>query len=374
MAHTGSAQSNDGKRPRAGQTALTRTAPDAAVSLPPIPATAVPKKQTSVDANGRIHLLTDRDSTAVNLAALQQQLAERSAAIRLLNRQVETLTARASAAAAKIAERDNELDLAREELVHRDNENNSLQQSVELATAENTRLTKRLASCDAAVGKAYVHLERMKATLIATERERAKTASAVDRADQTRRQETDSLQARLDAMASCAATADQLLGGLRQNLRDKLELLQNLLAVKDRQLDELKRSRSKLMERTGKLLEAFKARDDALAAAERRNKALAGRIAQIEAAAAKRHKALAARLAQADAALRRNDEELKSTRFELQDERKKRRAAEAACDEVRTGYAALGGKLDDVGTAEKEFSALRGPLSAGLLLATTISL
>jgi chromosome segregation ATPase len=374
MALTGSAQSNDGKRPPAGQTALSRRPPDAAISAPRIPSTAVANKQASVDGDGRIHLLTDRDSTAVNLAALQQQLAERSAAMRLLNRHVETLTARVSAAAAKIAERDNELDLAREELVHRDNENHSLQRSVELTTADNARLSKRLAASEAAVGKAYVDLERMKAALIAAERECAKTASAVDRADQKRRNETGSLQARLEAMASCAATADQLLAGLRQNLRDKLELLQNLLAVKDRQLDELKQSRSKLLERTGKLLEAFKARDGALAAAEERNRALEAHMAQIEAATAKRHKSLAARLTQAGAALRRNDEEIKSIRFELQDERKKRRAAEAACDELCVGYAALQRKLDGVGTTENDFSGLRGPHSADMLLATTISL
>jgi chromosome segregation ATPase len=308
----------------------------------------------------------------MNLAALQQQLAERSAAMRLLNRHVETLTSRVSAAAAKIAERDNELDLAREEIVHRDNENNSLQRSVELTTAENARLTKHLAASEAAVGKAYVDLERMKAALIAAERECAKTASAVDHVDQKRRNETGSLQARLEAMASCAATADQLLAGLRQNLRDKLELLQNLLAVKDRRLDELKQSRAKLLERTGKLLEAYKARDDALAGAEEKNRTLAGRIAQIEAAAAKRHKSLAARLVEAEGAMRRNDEDLKNTRLELQDERNRRRAAEAAKGQALADYAALHRRLDD-GDVLPDNTTLLPLQPADSLLAETVS-
>lgn len=374
MALPGSARSNSGKRPAAGPTVPNRTAPHAKISAPRIPATAIANKPASVGGGGRIHLLTERDSTAVNLAALQQQLAERTAAMRLLNRHVETLTARLSAAAAKIAERDNALDLAREELVHRDNENHSLQRSVELTTADNARLAQRLAASEAAVGKAYVDLERMKAALIAAERECAKTASVADRVDQKRRDETGNLYARLDAMASSAATADQLLAGLRQNLRDKLALLQNLLAVKDRQLDELKQSRSKLLERTGKLLEAFKTRDEALAAAEERNRALEAQVAQIEAAATKRHKSLAQRLSQAGAALRISDEELKSARFELQDERKKRRAAAAACNELCVGYAALQRKLAGAGATENDFSALRGPHSADVLLATTISL
>ncbi len=75
----------------------------------------------------RIHLLTDRDSVALNVTALQQQLAERAAATRLLNRQLETLTAQAASAAEKIAERETALAWAHEELVHRDNEIHSLQ-------------------------------------------------------------------------------------------------------------------------------------------------------------------------------------------------------------------------------------------------------
>lgn len=354
MALSSTARSNDGRRPQTPQIATNRTTSDPAARAPHIPATAL--SNAPAPAEGPIQLLTDRDSTQANVVALQQQVAERSAAARLLTRQMQALTAKAAAAATKIAELESELAWAREELVHRDNENGSLQRSVELATAENTRLSKRLADCEAPIGKAYVALERMKAALIAVERERAKTATAADRADLKRRDETGNLNARLEAMASCAATADKLLAGLRQNLREKLELLQNLLAVKDRQLGELKQSRAKLIERTGKLLEAFKARDEKLAAAEETNKMLA------------------ARLAQAEAALRNNREELKRSRAELHSEYKKRRTAEAARDQARADRAALVRKLDDIGAAADEFSAPRGPLSADSLLATTISL
>jgi len=356
MALSGTAQSTAGKRSETGPTAVVRTAPDAAERIPGIPATAPPSRPDPADGKGGIYLLTDRDSTRVNVAALQQQLAERSAAARLLTRQAQALTAQASAAAGKIAERDGELAWAREELAHRDNENASLQRSLELSTAENTRLSQRLADCEASIGKAYVQLEQMRSALVTVERERAKTASAADHADWKRREETGSLNARLEAMASCAATADKLLAGMRRNLREKLELLQNLLAVKDRQLGELKQSRAKLMERTGKLLEAFQARDQMLVAAEARNRTLA------------------ARLTQAEAALGKSREELRSARSDLQTERKNRRIAEAARDEARADYAALEPKLHDVGTAATELGGPRGALSAAKLLATTISL
>ncbi|HTZ02610.1 MAG TPA: hypothetical protein VMC05_09780 [Xanthobacteraceae bacterium] len=327
----------------------------------------------------RIHLLTNRDSSALNVAALQQQLAERAAATRLLNRRVEALAAESAAADAKIADLDRELAWANEERAHRDNEINSLQRSVELTMAENARLTDRLADCEGAVGKAYVQLEQMKAALIATERERAKSATAVDRVDQKHRNETANLNARLESMTSCAATADKLLAGMRRNLREKLELLQNLLAIKDGQLDELRQSRANLVERTGKLLEAFRAREGALAAAEETNKALAERAAGAQAAAAKRHKSLAARLAQAEAALRRKQEELENARLDLQSERKKRRAAEAAQGEVRAVCAALQRKLEHDAAATDDAAddgnaALLALPSAGLLPMATITL
>lgn len=349
MALGSTAQSTDGRRSKTSPIALGRLAPDATERIPSIAASALPNRQdTAGRNNGHIHLLTDRDSTRVNIAALQQQLAERSAAARLFGRQVQALTANAAATAAKIAELDSELAWAREELVHRDNESASLQRSLELSSADNTRLSQRLADCEASIGKAYVQLEQMKAALIMVERERAKTASAADRADQKRRNEAGSLNARLEAMASCATTADKLLAGLRQNLREKLELLQNLLAVKDRQLGELKQSRSKLIERTGKLLEAFKARDERLAAAEERNRTLA------------------ARLTQAEAALKKSQEDLRSARSELHSVRKSRRADETPRDAARADSAVLARKSDGDRPGASDFSAK--------LLATTISL
>jgi chromosome segregation ATPase len=357
MALNSTAQSNGGRRHQAGALPT----PGTRFAIPSIPATAVPttadEAPPAEKPGGRhIALLTDRDSTEVNVAALQQQLAERSAAARLLTRQVQALTVKASAAATKIAELDSALNWAREDLVHRDNENGSLQRSIALSTADNTRLSNCLADSEASIGKAYVQLERMKAVLIAVERERAATASAADRVDQKRRNETSCLNARLEAMASCAVTADTLLAGLRRNLREKLELLQNLLAVKDRQLDDLKQSRSKLIERTGKLLEAFKARDEMLGAAEERNRALA------------------ARLAEAEAALLRNEEQLKNARLELQIARKKTRVVEPAREAAHADCAALTSKAAGVGTADNQFLPPHGPRSADTLLTATISL
>jgi len=317
----------------------------------------MPKQQPhrDIEPDGRqFPLLTDLGSDYANIAALQQQLAEKSATTRSLDRQVDTLAAKAAAATKRIAELDSELAWAREELAQRDNENNSLQKSVDLVTAENDRLSKRLADSETEVGKAYVLLERMKAALVVTERERAKTATAIDHANQKRRQETSGLTARLEAAASCAATAGELLAGMRRNLCEKLELLQKLLEVKDRQLNELKQSRSKLIERTSKLLEAFKARDSVLAAAEEENKSLT------------------ARLARAEASLAKSENDLKGLGSELQAESKRRRTAEARYEQALTDLAELRTE-PDYSAAHSGVPIPPAPLPTDMLLAETVS-
>ncbi len=388
-----------------------------------------------------IHLVTELDSAQANIAALQQQLAEKSTVARILKKQVERLADKTATDTKRIADLENALGAAHEELAHCENENRSLQKSVDLAMAENSRLSNRLAENDAAVAEAQVQLEQMKAALIAAELEHdeaalaensrlssrlaqseaavaqagaqleqmkaaliatklqrdnaamaensrllsrlaqneaavaqagvqleqmkaaliatklqcEEAAIAVDRANDKRRQETTSLNARLETMASCAAAADRLLAGVRRNLLDKLGLLQNMLDVKHRQVDELKQSRSKLVERIDGLLDALKARDIALAEAEERSKLL------------KIH------LAQAEAQLSKSGDRLKELRSQLQVEREKCSVAEAACDRARANCAELRGERDNSLTTGGKISAPLRSLSADILFAEMVT-
>ncbi len=395
----------------------------------------------TVATNKQIHLVTELDSTRMNVAALQQQLAEKSTAARILKKQVERLTVKTAIDTKRIDELENAIGAAHEELAHRDNENRSLQKSVDLAMAENSRLSNRVAENDAAVAEAHVQLEQMKAASIAAETERDRAAAAensrlasrlarseaavaqarvqleqmkaalsaaeVERdkiamaensrlssrlaqseaavaqtgvqleqmkaallatklqrdeaaiaaghANDKRRQETSSLNARLETMASSAAAADRLLAGVRRNLLDKLGLLQNMLDAKHRQADELKQSRSKLIERIGGLLDAFKARDIALAQAEAKNKLL------------KIH------LAQAEAQLTKSGDRLEELRSELQVERQKRSVAEAACEQARANCAELRRERDNSFTTGSQISAPHRSSSADILFAETVT-
>lgn len=278
------------------------------------------------------------EPTRVELAELEQQVARETAATWILNARRDTLAARAARAAAaekRIAELEGDLGSARERLVLLENENHSLQSSLELTVSENSRLSCRLTESDAAGDRARSQLEQVKrpltsveaernrlaaaghearsqleqttAALVTTEAERITLSFAVDEVNKKRQTETNTLNTRLGAMSERAVTAEKLLAKAQRRLlvrtaencsverkfadatvaRDaahkKLELLQNSLQVKERQVQELERSRSELIEVTTTLLKAFKTRNIALARAEQRIKLLSELLTQLEA-------------------------------------------------------------------------------------------
>jgi len=97
--------------------------------------------------------------------AWEQQVAKAAAAARLLNGRRETLAARAARAATadkRVTELEDELGLARERLVLEENENYSLQMSLDLAINENSRLSSQLAESERQVQK----LEQLHSKLI----------------------------------------------------------------------------------------------------------------------------------------------------------------------------------------------------------------
>ncbi len=178
------------------------------------------------------------------------------------------------------------------------------QMKTALATAEAERH-----KLTASGGEARAKLEQMKAALAAAEAERDELARAVNEASERREAETNALNARFEAMSARAATSEKLLAETRQRLlactaencsverkfadatlacdaaHKKLELLQNSVQVKERQVEDLERSRSDLIEVAATLLKAFKTRNTARVRAEQRIKLLAELFVRLEAEA-----------------------------------------------------------------------------------------
>jgi chromosome segregation ATPase len=172
----------------------------------------------------------------------EQLVAREAAAAWILNARRETLAARAARAKVadeRITELEAKLDTALERIAFQDNENQSLRTSLDLTAGENLRLSSRLSESDATVEEISSQLEQLK----------------------TKEAERDKL--------ACA-------------LNEKIELLQNLLQVKERRMQKLKQTHFKLADDTRKLLKTSANRDKALARAEERIGSLTELFTQLE--------------------------------------------------------------------------------------------
>jgi golgin subfamily B member 1 len=252
--------------------------------------------ETELDADGReIELADELDMTRARAAGLERRLAQETAAKQALCEQFE-------AADARIAELENELAAAHDEIALRDNENQSLRTSLDLAMAENSGLTERAAKSDAAQQQTSAQLEYLQTALTTAETECARLANEASE----RWIESTTLNDRLATLSSRAEIAERLLADARQSLaariaendaaarsladataarRDierELHQLQDLLRLKQCQINELEQSRLKLIAATNTLLKTFEGRDAALVKADEENKLLNERIAQLE--------------------------------------------------------------------------------------------
>ena len=110
-------------------------------------------------------LVPEPNSPRTRFVDQEQRVARQAAAAWLLNGRRETLAARAARTASadkRVAELEDELGLTHERLSLEENENYSLQLSLDLTISENSRLSSQLAECERQVQK----LELLRAKLI----------------------------------------------------------------------------------------------------------------------------------------------------------------------------------------------------------------
>ncbi len=173
----------------------------------------------------------------------------------ILHDQVEALAGQLAAVQQRIGELEANLGATYEQLDLQENENCSLQTSLDLLIAENSRLSGRLAESEA--------------LRVAAEKKR------------------EEAQLNLRTLVNDKAAAERDVAeaiDARDAAENKLEMQRTLLRLTDRQMQELEESRSTLIEGTSELLKTFETRDLALARSEARNEVLAERIAQLETA------------------------------------------------------------------------------------------
>ncbi len=142
------------------------------------------------------------EAMRARMIELQEQVARKTAAARILDAHMKTLAGQAASAQERIADLEIELGSTQEALAQQENENCSLQSSLDLMVAENARLSRRLLEECTACDTVSSRLERVNSTLTATDAERDKLIAAVAEADKKRQSETEDLQTRLKAAVS----------------------------------------------------------------------------------------------------------------------------------------------------------------------------
>jgi chromosome segregation ATPase len=197
-------------------------------------------------------------------------------------------------------------DLAR---LQDDEQRQTLQVSLDLATAESAQLSQSLEASEAALGSASVELARLRTASTEAANERGKLASELFETNGKWLSETGELREQLETMSVRAETAERFLTDVRECLltrtadskvterslvemtaarRDadgQIKQLQDLLCVKQCQLNEVEQSRDELVSASNALLKTCQSRDTALAQADEKTEALNKRIAQLEAEA-----------------------------------------------------------------------------------------
>jgi chromosome segregation ATPase len=289
--------------------------------------------------------------------------------------------------------------------------------ALDLAIAENAQLAQSLEASEAALGAASADLTRLRTTLTETANERSKLASELFETNGKRLNEIAELRDQLAAMSARAETAERLLTDARECLatgpaekaaverglaetaaarRDadsQVKQLQDLLRIKQCQLNELEQSRDKLeqsrdkleqsrgeleqsrdelLSATNALLKTCQNRDTALAQADERIDVLTQRIAQLEAQAleASRRKTAAPKAAATKTAAKAAT---KAAKTQPPPPAASRIPADDTADNNRIKWAALAVELAKLVKLEGE---LPQPLEAGstdALLASTIT-
>lgn len=201
----------------------------------------------------------------------------------------ETLAARALRAASaerRVAELENQLESAHEELSRRQNESGSLQKSLELSAGENSRLSSLCDEHSAATEKAKSQNGRLARALVKEKRAR-------EDADERRQTESSELGTRVEAALARATAAEALLSAALQELsvckannaamERKVADAESAVQEKERNIQELTLSRSLLVDELSQLQTISQVRDADLARAKSHQSLLADLVVQLEA-------------------------------------------------------------------------------------------
>jgi chromosome segregation ATPase len=329
------------------------------------------------------------------IAELRKQIDVKVTAAKMLNERVRKLSAEGVVKDKRIAALEAQLATMHEDVSYRENENCSLQTSLDLSTVEGARLSGRLWDTGVEADALRARLDTLKATLIASEAERDRLTTAKRDAIELHRIELDALTNQLQVMTAQTAAAESKLVDLRRSLAARtddskeasrkaedaarerdvavaaLAELRDKLRAKDRLAQDLELSRAQLMGQASSLLEAFEARAAALAEAEAKSHELSRQVkdAEVRSALARNQiESLTARLERGEAAFAEAADAVQSLAKRVTDAEANGREAQNESErlsvKMRSHEAALAEASDSVQLLAARAAAAEGDLRA----------
>ena len=194
-----------------------------------------------------------------------------------------------------IMQLEDELAAAREKLTLLDDDKRSLQIAVDQALNQTARLTRRLTESENTLTATRAQLSKVEASFAEVYAGRGRFGTALDEAKEQHQAERNSLNMRLDAFQSRAATSERLLSEARQNLLVRTEevrafdrksveatIARNNAAkrlvqieaqheARERQIKDHEQARTALAERNNALTKTLKVRGNHVGARRRKN-------------------------------------------------------------------------------------------------------
>jgi len=171
---------------------------------------------------------------SVNVVELRRQGVQETIPSRILPARIHAFAAQAIAADKRASKLACEIGIARDELAQRENENASLQTSLDLVVNENAHLSRRLSEAEATNAQAQSQLDLLNASLTEVQTDRNRLAAALARAYESQRTGASALSDRLEAMSSRAIAAEKLLAEARQGLIARNEENNSILGENSR--------------------------------------------------------------------------------------------------------------------------------------------
>jgi chromosome segregation ATPase len=257
---------------------------------------------------------TTKAEIAIDVAArraqiveLEQRLTQGAGENKLLCEENRRLDERLSTTDKRIITLESDLNAARQRLLMAEDEKRAQQTSLNKASADAARLSRKLAETEASLNATQGRLRHVEANFAEVNTERSRLVSALDQANEHHEHEITSQHMRFDALQARATATENLLGEARQHLlaraedireydrriadiameRDALHArlceLEAERIQRESEFTEVDQARTTYLERSTTLARAFTMKEAALGRAEDANASLNERIAALEA-------------------------------------------------------------------------------------------